>query len=89
VRAKAAAAAAAMPAIDDFRSAAVYSAAFDVTGEPRWYDRKKQFGAAATMRAEKLADRILVRDPAAPDEENPLLPLLRYWRMRRNAIFFN
>jgi hypothetical protein len=89
ILAEAAAAAVKIPGLDDFRLAVIYSAAFDVTGEARWCDQKKRFGDAAVMRAEKLVDRILARNQAASGEEGSLLPLLRYWRMRRNAIFFN
>ena len=89
ILAEAAAAAVKMPGLDDFCLSAICSAAFDVTGEARWCDQKKRFGDAAVMRAEKLVDRILARNQAASGEEGSLLPLLRYWRMRRNAIFLN
>ena len=78
-----------MPGLDDFCLSAICSAAFDVTSEARWCDQKKRFGDAAVMRAEKLVERVLARNQAASGEEGSLLPLLRYWRMRRNAIFLN
>ena len=88
VLAEAAVAAGKMSKIDDFCRAAIYSAAFDVTGEARWYDQKALLGNAAMMRAEMLADRLVGGESVAAGGQDALLPLVRYWRMRRKAIFF-
>ena len=88
ILAEAAVVAGKLPNVDDFCLAAIYSAAFDVTGEERWHRQKARYCNATMMRAETLADRLVARESAAAVGQGTPLSLLRYWRMRRKAIFF-
>ena len=88
ILAEAAVVAGKLPNVDDFCLAAIYSAAFDVTGEERWHRQKAHYCNATMMRAETLADRLVARESAAAVGQGTPLSLLRYWRMRRKAIFF-
>ena len=65
--------------------AAVYSAAYDVTGDARWHELKTSMGDAAMRRADLLVDKLVAED--AYDKDGLLLPLLKYWHMRRRAVF--
>ena len=65
--------------------AAVYSAAYDVSGDARWHELKTSMGDASMRRADFLVDKLVAED--AYDKDGLLHPLLKYWHMRRRAVF--
>ena len=67
--------------------AAVFSAAYDVTGDAKWHERKASAGDAATRRADFLVDRLLADGESAKDMDGSLLRLMTYWRGRRQSVF--